>query len=366
MSLTQALNTALAGLTATQSGLSVISGNIANANTPGYVDRTLNQAEIAAGGDFGTSVEVKGINRNLNTLLQSQLWTETSGGSYADTKSQLYQQLQQVYGTPGTSGAFDAAYNNFATAMQTLATSPSSYAAQTGALGAAQQLAQNLNSMTGSIQELRSQAEQGISTGIDQANAAMQTIASVNGKLSSASPQDAATATLQDQRDQAVTQLSQLMNIAVTKDGNDQIAVFTNSGQQLVGAQASKLSFDDRGSLTANSLWNASPGKDGAGTITLTASDGSTADLIANRSIQSGQIAELAAQMAGSVSDKTTNGTAASSGSQTGFAVDTAGMLAGNSVQVSYTDVLNTQHTVTIVRVDDPAALPLPNTATTN
>jgi flagellar hook-associated protein 1 FlgK len=384
MSLTQALNTALAGLTATQSGLSVISGNIANANTPGYVDRTLNLSEIAAGGDFGTSVEVKGINRNLNAMLQSQLWTETSGGAYADTKSQLYQQLQQVYGTPGTPGAFDTAYNNFATAMQTLATSPSSYAAQTGALGAAQQMAQNLNSMTGSIQALRSQAEQGISTGIDQANAAMQTIANINGKLSSSSAQDATTATLEDQRDQAVTQLSQLMNIAVTTDSNNQISVFTNSGLQLVGTQASKLSFDDRGTLTANSLWNASPGKDGAGTITLTASDGSTADLIANRSIQSGQIAaylemrdqilpqaqsqidELAAQMAGSVSDKTTNGTAASSGSQTGFAVDTAGMLPGNSVQVSYTDVLNTQHTVTIVRVDDPAALPLPNTATGN
>jgi flagellar hook-associated protein 1 FlgK len=384
MSLTQSLNTALAGLTATQAGLSVISGNIANANTPGYVDRTLNQVEIAAGGDFGTSVAIKGINRNLNALLQSQLWTETSGGSYADTKSKLYQQLQQVYGTPGTPGAFDTTFNNFATAMQSLTTSPSSYAAQTGALGAAQQLAQNLNSMTGSIQALRSQAEQGISTGIDQANTAMQTIANINGKLSSSAPQDAATATLQDQRDQAVTQLSQLMNITVSKDSNDQISVFTNSGLQLVGAQASKLSFDDRGSLTANSLWNASPGKDGAGTITLTASDGSTADLIANRSIQSGQIAaylemrdqilpqaqsqidELAAQMAGSVSDKTTNGTAASSGSQTGFAVDTAGMLPGNSVQVSYTDVLNTQHTVTIVRVDDPAALPLPNTATTN
>ena len=76
--------------------------------------RAINQVEVSAGGDSGSSVEAKGINRNLNTLLQSQLWTETSGGSYADTKSQLYQQLQQVYGTPGTAGAFDTAFNNFA------------------------------------------------------------------------------------------------------------------------------------------------------------------------------------------------------------------------------------------------------------
>ena len=284
MSLTQALGTALAGLNATQAGLSVISGNIANSNTPGYVDQTSNQVEVAAGGNSGSSVDVIGINRNLNSLLQNQLWTETSGGSYADTKAGLYQQLQQVYGTPGTAGAFDTSYNNFTSALQALSTSPSSYSSQTAVLGAAQQLTQNLNSMTGGIQALRSQAEQGIADGVQQANQAMATIAQINQQLSSNAPQDGATATLEDQRDQAVTQLSQLMNISVTKNSNDQITIFTSSGLQLVGTQASKLEFDDRGSLSATSLWNANPAKDGAGTITLASPDGTSTDLLANNS----------------------------------------------------------------------------------
>ena len=384
MSLTQALNTALAGLNATQAGLSIISGNVANANTPGYVDQTINQIEVGAGGNTGTSVDVKGISRNLNVLLQKQLWTETSGGSYADTRAQLYQQLQQIYGTPGTAGAFDTTFNNFTAALQSLSTSPSSYSAQTAVLGAARQLTQNLNSMTGEIQTLRSQAEQGISDGITRANQAMATIAQINQQLSATTPQDATAATLQDQRDLAVTQLSQLMNVTVSKNSNDQISVFTSSGLELVGAQASQLKFDDRGSLSATSLWSATPGKDGAGTITLVAANGNTTDLIANKSIQSGQIAayvemrdkilpqaqsqidELAAQMSQALSDKTTNGSPFVSGSQSGFSVDTAGVLPGNSVQVTYTDPLSVQHTVTIVRVDDPAALPLPNTTTAN
>jgi flagellar hook-associated protein 1 len=385
MSLTQALNTALAGLNATQAGLSIISGNVANANTPGYVEQTLNQIEVSAGGDSGSSVDVKGINRSLNSLLQGQLWTETSGGSYADTKAQLYQQLQQVYGTPGSAGAFDTAFNNFTAALQALSTSPSSYSSQTAALAAAQQLTQSLNAVTGGIQALRSQAEQGISDGIAQANQAMQTIAHINQQLSASTPHDATGAALEDQRDQAVTQLAQLMNITVTKNSNDQISVFTSSGLQLVGTQPAKLEFDDRGSLSATSLWNASPGKDGAGTITLVASDGATTtNLIANRSFQSGQIAaylemrdqvlpqaqsqidELAAEMSQSLSDKTTSGAVASAGSQTGFAVDTSGVLPGNSVQVTYTDALSNPHTVTIIRVDDPAALPLPASATSN
>lgn len=151
MSINQALSAAVAGVNTTQQALSVIAGNVANANTPGYVDESLGQQEFAVVGQPGTSVDVTGINRNLNTLLQSQLWTETSGNSYAGTTSQLYQQLQQIYGTPGSSTSFDAIFNNFTTALQTLATSPSSYSAQSAAVSAAQGLAQNLNSMTSTI-----------------------------------------------------------------------------------------------------------------------------------------------------------------------------------------------------------------------
>src|SRR5208282_6152851 len=120
MSLSQALSAALAGVNVTQQGLSVIAGNVANANTTGYVHESVTPVEVASGGDSGTSVDTDGINRNLNTLLQSQLWTESSGGFYADTAAQLYQQLQQIYGTPGSSTSFDAIYNNFTSALQSL------------------------------------------------------------------------------------------------------------------------------------------------------------------------------------------------------------------------------------------------------
>ena len=115
--------------------------------------------------------------------MQSQLWTESSGGSYADTAAQLYQQLQQIYGTPGSSSSFDAVYNNFTSALQALATSPSSYSSQSAVIGAAQALAQNLNGMTTGIQQLRSQAETGISGDVQTANTALAQIAKINPQL---------------------------------------------------------------------------------------------------------------------------------------------------------------------------------------
>jgi len=377
MSVNQALSTALAGINTTKQALSVVAGNVANVNTPGYVEESVNQTETATPGQAGAGVEVVGINRNLNTLLQSQLWTETSGGSYADTTAQLYQQLQQVYGTPGSSTSFDAIFNNFTSALQSLATSPSSYSAQTGVLSAAQSLTQNLNSMTTSIQQLRSQAEQGIAGDVQTANGALQQIAQINQQLVSAAP-DSSTATLEDQRGQAISQLSQLMDVRVVHNSDNQISVFTSTGGQLVaGSQASQLSFNDFGTLAAASQWSANPSQDTVGTITLTSPGGATTDLVANNAFQSGEIGaylkmrdiilpqaqaqldEMANQMSQALSNQTTSGTAAGSGSQTGYSLGIGGVLAGNSLQLTYTDSGNTPHTITIVALGPGGSLAL-------
>ncbi len=377
MSISQALSAALAGINATQQALQVVAGNVANANTPGYVDESVNQVEITTADQSGASVDVTGVNRDLNTLLQNQLWTETSGDSYADTAAQISQQLQQIYGTPGSSSSFDAIFNNFTSALQTLSSSPSSYSSQAAVISAAQNVTQNLNSMTATIQQLRSQAQQGIADGVQSANTALQQIAQINEQLETAAP-DTSTATLEDQRDQDITQLSQLMNVQVVQNPNNQVSIFTGTGQQLVaGPQASQLSFNNDGSLSATSLWSANPSQDGAGTITLTSPGGATTDLVASNAIQSGQIGaylqmrdtilpqaqaqldEFANQMSQALSNQTTNGTAVTSGSQSGFGVGIGGVLTGNTVQLTYTDSSNVQHTITVVALGSGGSLPL-------
>jgi len=384
MGLSQALSAALSGVNATQQGLSVIAGNVANANTPGYVDESVNQVESTATGLNGTSVDVTGINRNLNTLLQSQLWTESSGGSYADTTANLYQQLQQIYGTPGSSTSFDTIFNNFTTALQSLSTSPSSYSAQAAAVSSAQAVAQNLNSMTASVQQMRTQAEQGIATDVQSANSALQQIASINLQLEAA-PADSTSATLEDQRDQDVTQLSQLMNVRVVQNSDNQVSIFTGSGQQLVaGGQASQLSFNNAGTLTATAQWSANPSQDAAGTITLTSPGGTTTDLVAENAIQSGEIGaylqmrdtilpqaqnqldEMANQMSQALSNTTTSGTAVTAGAQAGYSVDIGGLSAGNTVQLTYTDAQNQQHTVTVVGLGVGGTLPAGSSTSSN
>lgn len=370
----------MSGLRANQAALAIVSSNVANAQTPGYVARTSTQIELA-GGDSGTSVQVTGVNRQLDQFIQTQLRNETSGGAYADQYANVLSQLQTIYGTPGNPGTLENAFSNFTTALQGLSSSPGSASAQVSVLQAAQSLAQSLNSTTSSIQALRSNSEQSIATSVSTANVALSQIATINAKLQSLGSNDPSAATLADQRDSAITQLSQLMDVRVVTDNNNQTTIYTNSGVPLVnGSQASQLTFNSNGALNAGSQWNADPTKSGVGSLGVTLPNGGSIDLIATNGISSGKIAadlklrdqtlvqaqtqidQFAATLASSLSDTTTAGAAATSGTQTGFDVDLSGVLPGNSINLTYTDTAtNTQKQVTIVRVDDPSALPLSN-----
>jgi flagellar hook-associated protein 1 FlgK len=381
MSLTQALSTALSGLQANQASLALVASNVANADTPGYTRKTINQVATSGSG-ISIGVRASDVQRELDLYVQRQLRTENSGASYADVRANFLSRLQDVYGQPGADNALETVYNNFTNALQALTTSPDDSAARTSVISQAQVLAQQLNQMTSSIQGLRSDAEQSISDAVAQANNAMAQIASINQKLTGMTSNDSATATLLDQRDAYIDQLSQLMDVNVIQGDNNQVAIHTTSGVQLVGYQAAQLSFNAQGSVSAYSQWSSNPTQSTLGSITLTVGANSV-DI--THAIRSGTIAGLvqlrdqdlvqaqnqldsfASAMASALSDKTTDGTAVTAGAQSGFDVDLSGLSAGNKVTINYTDVgSNTAHTVTLVRVDDSSALPLSNSATTD
>ncbi|MDN4983823.1 MULTISPECIES: flagellar hook-associated protein FlgK [unclassified Bradyrhizobium] len=383
MGLSSALASAMSGLRANQAALSIVSSNVANSQTPGYVAQTPNQIEVTTG-DFGSTAKTTGVSREIDGYVLNQLRTETGGSGYADQMANILKQLQNVYGTPGNSGTLETALNNFTSSLQALSTNAGSSSAQTVALGAAQALATQLNVTTKGIQSLRSNVEQDLGTSSQAANAAMNQIADINTKLQGLAPNDPSAATLMDQRDQAINTLSKYVDVRVTTDGSNQANIYTTTGVQLVGAGlASQFSFTSSGTLGATSLYNVDPAKSGVGALTIKLPNGSSIDVAGNNVVSSGQIAadlklrdqtlvqaqnqvdQLAATMSSALSDKTTAGTTVS-GPPAGFDIDLAGAQPGNTVNITYTDSTNTQRQITLVNVTDPAALPLQNATNAN
>jgi flagellar hook-associated protein 1 len=383
MGLSSALATALAGLRTNQASLSIISSNVANAQTSGYVEQSPTQVEVASGTD-GSTVQMTGVNRQLDQFIQNQLRTETSGSGYANQVANILGQLQSVYGTPGGDGTLETALSNFTTALQSLSTNPGNYSSQNVALTAAQSLAAQLNSTTQGIQTLRTNVDQDLGNLSSQANTDLTQIANVNTKLQGLSPTDPQAATLMDQRDSAINDLSKMMDVRAVTDSSNQVSLFTTSGIQLVGGGlASSLVYSTQGTLNANSLYNANPSLSGVGSLNIKLPNGAQLDAVANNVFSSGQIAadiklrdqtlvqaqtqvdQLAASMSSALSDVTTAGTAVS-GPPAGFSVNTSNILPGNTINLTYTDSGNVQHNIQIVNVTDPTALPLQNAANAN
>ncbi|PZA09294.1 flagellar hook-associated protein FlgK [Rhodopseudomonas palustris] len=384
MSLGDALSIAMAGLRVNQSAISLVSSNVANAETPGYVRKTLNQG-VTVSGQAGTGVQVNGINRQLDDYILAQLRTETSGAAYASLRSSYLSQLQGLYGDPNSTGTLEDSFNGLTAAMQALSTSPDSTSARIGVLNAAQTLASGLNSMSNGIQTLRAGCETGLTDSVNTANNLLKQISSINSQIRT-NPQggtstDAATAALLDQRDQAINQLSQLMDIRVVTNGANQVTVFTGSGVQLAGMEAATLSFNAQGTVNPSTTWSANSVTSKLGSISVSYDSGASIDITS--SLKSGQMAayielrdntlvtaqaqldQFAATLSSSLSDKTTAGTPVTSGTSSGFALDLSGMSNGNTINIAYTDTATgQQHTVTVVRVDDPNLLPLPQNAT--
>ena len=251
MSLTVALQNALTGLTATQAQLQVISGNISNAQTPGYSAETLPQfSQTTPIGGSGTYTGT--VQRLTDVALQGNILAQQTATNTSTTLSNYYQEIQGILGQVGAGNTLADAYNNFAGSIQTLSTTPQDPVAETAAVSAGQQLAQKLNSLSSNVQTLRQNADSQIATDVGNLNTALTTIAQLNANIAQLKAINLPTATLEDQRDQALNQVAQLVPIKTYTTNDGTLVVMTSTGQNLVeGANAKQYAFTASGTVTA-------------------------------------------------------------------------------------------------------------------
>jgi flagellar hook-associated protein 1 len=253
MGLGISLNEAVSGLQAAQANLALISANIANANTPGYSNQTLPETTQIVAGQGGGGVSTGVAERVTDTTLTNSLRDQNSVASAASTLNTFYAQIQNLFGTVGGASSLADTLNQFSSALQTLSTTPEDTVAQTNVVSAGQKLASQLNGLSQSIQTLRSKADSQIGTAVNQANTLINTINNDNTEIAQAHALGQSTATLEDQRDLAVQQLAQQMNIQTFSRSDDSMVVLTSGGKTLVDGVAEQISFNPSGTLTATS-----------------------------------------------------------------------------------------------------------------
>ncbi|HHG88864.1 MAG TPA: flagellar hook-associated protein FlgK [Devosia sp.] len=374
MGLSVSLSNALSGMNVTQSGLSVVSRNVANAGTPGFHRQTL--AVVESNGGFSSYATLSGIQRAFNQALQTQYTSQVSTTGNASVRAEFLERLETFLGMPGDSNSLDKLYGDFQSSMQALAVSPEDYATRAQAVAQAQSLVEVLNSLTSGVQELRRETESQIGAYVDDANRILSSLADINAQLYDASSGDEIRAALLDERDRLASSLAEIIDVRTDYRDDGTVSVMTNTGLGLLDVGVSTFRFERAGNLSANSLFDIDEGENGVGVLTLSTSSGFTLDLVEQGILRSGalgalvelrdttltqfqgQIDEIAANLATSFSTIQTEGTAVSVGAAAGFEVDLADMQAGNSFLLNYTEA-GEEKQVRVVRVDDVGVLPL-------
>ncbi len=249
MSLSIALQNALSGLQTNEAMIQVIANNVSNANVEGYTRKISQPISLTVAGD-GRGVVPGDLTRVVDERLLADL--RDTLGAFGDARVQdfYYTRILDQFGTLANNSNLGAMITDLATAMQGLAASPDSSAHRTEVVTAALALAQQLNDMSQQIQTLRFDADREIATKITVINVELEMVADLNTKIASAQALGESTSGMEDVRDQALNNLSKLIDIRYFRRTSGEIVVTLPDGRVLADQVARPLSHSPAGALS--------------------------------------------------------------------------------------------------------------------
>jgi len=257
-SLTSLIDIAQEALMADQEALNVTSNNVANQNTAGYTREVVNfqtlDSVTLSGGTFGAGVTASATSLR-DRVLEQQVQQQTQTQAQTGALQSVLQQVENIFGLSSTSTSastttLGTGINSFFSALSALASDPSDTATRQSVLSAATTLAGDFNSAANQLSNVSSNLNQQVAGDVDQVNSLTAAVASLNAQITSLSP-NADAGTLEDQRQLAIAQLSQLVGLDQITNQQNGITLTTSNGAVLVsGSQSFVLSTTQVGRTT--------------------------------------------------------------------------------------------------------------------
>ena len=252
MSLNAALSIANGGLGVVQSQIAVVSQNVANASTPGYVEEVAAQHSVAYGGAPG-GVAASPTKLALDATLQGSILQQNAAVSGLGTRQAALSALDTVEGSTGDGGtSLSTAVGALQDAFTSLAQDPSSESGQQAVVDAAGSVASGINALSDAYQTQRQSAEDAIVAAVPQVNTSLSQIGQISDQIVKLQSQGLSTADLENQRNAQMQTLSSLVSVRFSEQPNGDMTVTSSGGATLpthaatgpLSVQAATLSPD--------------------------------------------------------------------------------------------------------------------------
>ena len=257
--ISSAFNLMSQALEADQAALNVTANNVANANTPGYTRQTPNWQEnppVEIGGiSYGTGATEMGSTSQRDRVLEGRLDQQQQMASSSGARLTALNTMETLF-TPNSGSSASSAgdigsdITSFFDSFSSLEANPTNNALREEVLSSASTLAGDVSGATASLNAQRAALDQEAGGVIGQVNSLTKAIAQLNLEIQSTSPNVDA-GTLEDQRQQDLSQLSKLIGINQVTTEDNGLSVTTTSGQLLVSqGQSFEITTGTSGGVT--------------------------------------------------------------------------------------------------------------------
>ncbi len=245
-SLSASLNISTQSLQSEQTAIQTTANNIANVNTPGYSRQVANFEEnppVQIGTlTLGAGVQISQITSLRDAILDLRVNQETQQQGSLNSFISGGQQIQSLFNETSGTG-LQAPLTAFFNSLSQLSASPSDANTRQGVITAAQNLATTFNQTSHNLSSIQRSVDISVSQSVSQINTLTSQIAAVNVQVADATGTGQNPGPFIDQRQQLLTQLSNLVDVSTIDAGKGSITLTTSNGSPLVvGGQSYQLS----------------------------------------------------------------------------------------------------------------------------
>lgn len=255
MSLNSILNIANSGLMAAQTQLRVVSDNVSNVNTPGYVRKIADQVSVSSQG-VGAGVDVARVRIATDRFLQAASLSAGAEAARQGVRYELYDRIQSLFGDPGGDSGFFSQIDDVFSSFAATAEDPTSGPRRQDALFKSQAVFDEATRIAGQIQAVREDADGRIQSAVEKANGLLKQIESLNIEIARATVLNGDASGAQTQQARLVDELSSLMDVQVAQRSVGGVSIRTGAGVLLAGNGAATLEYHRAGTVNAETSFN--------------------------------------------------------------------------------------------------------------
>ncbi len=244
---------AVSGLTAAYAGMDTVGNNIANASTEGYHCQRVELAASSNGSSTdiaGSGVDVAGITRLVNTLLEREILSQKSAKGSVSQELSTLSTIEASFGEFAEDNGLNAAIDDFFSALQSLAANPADSTCRNEVLSTAETMTDQIRQLSNMLTSMQSQITLQIQQSVESINLLTEQIAELNSKIQQTQTSGTDPNNLLDQRDQLISQLSELSGVETIQRDFGVIDVCIGGYMVVVGSTSMEISAGQRSDQT--------------------------------------------------------------------------------------------------------------------